>query len=87
MVLQASGTISIADIRTEFYNASAPNPTPYGTDLNNLSNLNFYRGRRHYVQASDSYAQFSTGTIQLSDFYSKRANCQCRCDCDCGDCP
>lgn len=86
MVLQSSGTIWMSQIRDEFYN-SGPPWSLYGTDNNNLMNLNYYRGKYFYVPGTDSYQQFSTGTIYFSDFYGKQGRCQCLCDCLCGDCP
>lgn len=95
MVLPAAGnSISFAQIRNEFFNANASgNPSAYGTSDANLYNLNFYRGKHHYVGPLyyGYYTTFTTGTIDFYTFFSKQANCNCACDCDCacdcGDCP
>lgn len=57
MTLQASGTITMAQINAEFGR---------GNDLNS------YRGTTWYTDAGGS-GTFSTGAISMSDFYGKRA--------------
>lgn len=56
MTLQSSGTITIAQINSEFGRGN---------------NLNAYRGTGWYTDAGGS-GTFSTGAISLSDFYGKR---------------
>lgn len=94
MVLpSAPNSISLAQIRNEFYNANASgNPSAYGTSDANLYNINFYRGKYHFVgtayNPSGYYTAFTTGSLDFNTFRGKKANCNCYCDCDCsGGCP
>jgi hypothetical protein len=84
MPLQASGTISHYNLYN-YWVTKGVTPTAY--------DLNYYRGRAHYVgiQPSDSAANatFPAGVISLSNFYNKTpvgegAAVNCNCNCDCG---
>ena len=52
MTLPASGQLDFASIRNEFYNGTPTYGgvvyTYYGTDNNNLYNLNYYRGKYYF---------------------------------------
>lgn len=57
MTLQASGAISINDINNEF---------------NLGTNLNLYRGQQWFRDFNAETGNFSSGTLAMSEFYSKR---------------
>lgn len=97
-MLQGSGTITIYQIAADFLNKyNDYYATTYSGTISDMYNLNYFRGKGRYVGGSgpwNDYAApnggfgigtFSTGTINMSDFYSTEGNCNCDCNCAC-DC-
>ena len=97
MTLQASGTITIAEIAADFVGKYMDYyGTSYSGTTSDLYNLNYFRGKGRYVGGPGPYndsaapngwppGTFSAGTINMSDFYSTEGNCNCDCNCAC-DC-
>ena len=86
-MLQGSGTITIAQIAADFvgkYNDWGG--FQYSGTIGDLYNLNYFRGRPRYVGGSGpggpNPGNFSSGQINMSDFYSTEGNCNCNCACD-----
>lgn len=89
-MLQGSGTITIAQIATDFVGKYMDYyGTQYSGTISDLYNLNYFRGKGRYVggagPSGPNPGTFSSGAISMSNFYSTEGNCNCNCDCDC-DC-
>jgi len=76
MPTPASGAISFLNIKDNFYGLVNYDDFAWGTNLANLYNLNYYRGRGY------SNGTLPSGAIAFNNFYNSTGNCQCACSTD-----